>query len=108
LSFTVLYAKVEIAEGSLTIKKKSNKSNKKQFKGLEMSTVYTPGGVSTIGLNASDLVAPWERTRHKVTLTGYWVRLRSSEDGDKRLLLSVAWVSDEQRRLAKCFPEGWG
>jgi hypothetical protein len=32
LSFTALYAKVEIAEGLLTIKKKSNNSNKKQKK----------------------------------------------------------------------------
>jgi hypothetical protein len=30
------------------------------FKGLEMSTVYTNGGVTTISLNASDLVAPGE------------------------------------------------
>jgi hypothetical protein len=26
----------------------------------------------------------------------------------KKLLLGVAWVSDEQRRLVNCFPEAWG
>jgi hypothetical protein len=113
LSFTALYAKIEIAESLLTIKKKSNKSNKKQkkmtFKGLEMSTVYTNGGVTTTSLNASDLVAPGETNTpqsHTDRILG--ALTVTSEDGEKRLLLGVAWVSAEQRRLANCFPEAWG
>jgi hypothetical protein len=79
------------------------------FKGLEMSTVYTNGGVTTTSLNASDLVAPGETNTpqsHTDRILG--ALTVTSEDGEKRLLLGVAWVSDEQRRLANCFPEAWG
>jgi hypothetical protein len=115
LSYTALFATAEMANVLVTIKKKKanmstqQKQNKLRFKGLVMSTVPTTGEASTTRINADDLLAEGETDTPKSHTDRILGALTvTSEDGETRLLLAVAWVSDEQRRLAKCFPEAWG
>ena len=111
LSYCALFANVDIGEVLVTVNTKRGKQsqNRLQFKNLEMSSAQTNGQCESEIIQSDNLVAVGETDTPKSHTDRVLSALTvGTEDGEKKLLLGVAWVSDEQRRLATCFPEAWG
>lgn len=114
LSYCALFANVDIGGALVTVNKKrgegSQSRNTVQFTGLEMSSAQTNGQCDSEIIQPGNLVTVGETDTprsHTERVLGA-LTIGGSGDGKKKLLLGVAWVSDEQRRLAMCFPEAWG
>jgi hypothetical protein len=110
LSYCALFANVEIGQVLVTVNKKRGpqSENRLQFRSLEMSSAQTNGQCDSEIIQTANLVAQGETDTPKTHTDRILSALTvSAEDGEKKLLLGVAWVSDEQWRLASCFPEAW-
>ena len=111
LSYCALFANVDIGESLVTVNKKRGQQsqNRVQFRNLEMSSGGYRGHCDSEIIQTSNLVATGETdTPESHTVRVLNALTVGSDGGEKKLLLAVAWVSDEQRRLATCFPEAWG
>ena len=107
LSYCALFANVDIGESFVSIRKK--RGHRMQFRNLEMSSAQTNGLRDTEIIQTENLVAAGETDTPKSHTDRILGALTvASDSGEKRLFLGVAWVSDERRRLATCFPGAWG
>jgi hypothetical protein len=101
-----VYSVIEYAESLVTIKKRKVKVAR--FKGLQASTVSASvAGVTSTTLRQEDLITSDETDTPQSLSERLLQNLTVSDGGTgpDKVLLCIAFVSDEQRQAASQFPE---